>query len=105
MVNELLNSLIKKMYYCMVNFYCILINSFKDEFFDDDYIICGILRYVFCGVEFILELLEDSYYGFDFVYMIELICCLFEEYNGGFFEIEECFCNYLFKNILDMIDE
>ena len=94
-VNELLNSLTKKMYHRMANLYRTLINSPKDESFDDDYIIRGTLRYVFCGVESILELPEDSYYGSDFAYMIELICCLLEEYNGGLPEIEECSCNYL----------
>lgn len=83
-VNELLNSLTKKMYHRMANLYRTLINSPKDESFDDDYIIRGTLRYVFCGVESILELPEDSYYGSDFAYMIELICCLLEEYNGDF---------------------
>lgn len=64
------------------------------------------LRYVFCGVESILELPEDSYYGSDFAYMIELICCcLLEEYNGGLPEIEECSCNYSPKNTSDMTDE
>jgi hypothetical protein len=76
-VNELLNSLTKKMYHRMANLYRTLINSPKDESFDDDYIIRGTLRYVFCGVESILELPEDSYYGSDFAYMIELICCCF----------------------------
>lgn len=94
-VNELLNSLTKKMYHRMANLYRTLINSPKDESFDDDYVICGTLRYVFCGVESILKLPEDSYYGSDFAYMIELICCcLLEEYNGGLPEIEECSCNY-----------
>ena len=105
-VNELLNSLTKKMYHRMANLYRTLINSPKDESFDDDYIIRGTLRYVFCGVESILELPEDSYYGSDFAYMIELICCcLLEEYNGGLPEIEECSCNYSSKNTSDMTDE
>ena len=105
-VNELLNSLTKKMYHRMANLYRTLINSPKDESFDDDYVICGTLRYVFCGVESILKLPEDSYYGSDFAYMIELICCcLLEEYNGGLPEIEECSCNYSPKNTSDMTDE
>lgn len=40
-VNELLNSLTKKMYHRMANLYRTLINSPKDESFDDDYIIRG----------------------------------------------------------------
>lgn len=84
-VNELLNSLTKKMYHRMANLYRTLIDSSKDESFDDDYVIRGTLRYMFCGLESILELPEDSYYGSDFEYMMELICCcLLEECNGDF---------------------
>ena len=105
-VNELLNNLTKKMYHRMANLYRTLIDSPKDKSFDDDYVIRGTLRYVFCGVESILELPEDSYYGSDFAYMMELICCcLLEEYNGGLPEIEECSCNYSPKNTSDMTDE
>ena len=98
-INELLNSLTKKMYHRMANLYRTLIDSPKDKSFDDDYVIRGTLRYVFCGVESILELPEDSYYGSDFAYMIELICCLLEDCNGGLPEIEECSCNYSPKTL------
>lgn len=105
-VNELLNSLTKKMYHRMANLYRTLIDSPKDKSFDDDYVIRGTLRYMFCGLESILELPEDSYYGSDFAYMMELICCcLLEECNGGLPEIEECFCNYSPQSTSDMTDE
>lgn len=105
-VNELLNSLTKKMYHRMANLYRTLIDSSKDESFDDDYVIRGTLRYMFCGLESILELPEDSYYGSDFEYMMELICCcLLEECNGGLSEIEECSCNYSPQSTSDMTDE
>ena len=104
-VNELLNSLTKKMYHRMANLYRTLIDSPKDESFDDDYVIRGTLRYVFCGLESILKLPEDSYYGSDFAYMMELICCLLEKCNGGLPEVEECSCNYSPKNTSNMTDE
>ena len=78
-VNELLNSLTKKMYHRMANLYRTLIDSPKDESFDD--------------------------YGSDFAYMIELIYYLLEDYNGGLPEIEECSCNYSPKNTSDMTDD
>ena len=105
-VNELLNSLTKKMYHRMANLYRTLIDSSKDDSFDDDFVIRGTLRYMFCGLESILELPEDSYYGSDFEYMMELICCcLLEECNGGLSEIEECSCNYSPQSTSDMTDE
>jgi hypothetical protein len=89
-----------------VHLYRTLIDSSKDESFDDDYVIRGTLRYMFCGLESILELPEDSYYGSDFEYMMELICCcLLEECNGGLSEIEECSCNYSPQSTSDMTDE
>ena len=83
-VNELLNSLTKKMYHRMANLYRTLIDSPKDKSFDDDYVIRGTLRYMFCGLESILELPEDSYYGSDFAYMMELICCCLLDPNISF---------------------
>lgn len=88
-VNELLNSLTKKMYHRMANLYRQLIDSPKDKSFDDDYVIRGTLKYEYCGLESILELPEDSYYGSDFAYIMELICCLLEECTGGIPEIED----------------
>lgn len=104
-VNELLDNLTKKMYHRMANLYRTLIDSPKDKSFDDDYVIRGTLKYEYCGLESILELPEDSYYGSDFAYMMELICCLLEECAGGHPEIEECSCNYSPQNTSDMTDE
>ena len=80
-VNELLNSLTKKMYHRMANLYRTLINSPKDESFDDDYVVSGTLKYVYNDEDSILILSEDGYYGSDFAYMIELIYYLLEDYN------------------------
>lgn len=104
-VNELLNSLTKKMYHRMANLYRTLINSPKDESFDDDYVVSGTLKYVYNDEDSILILPEDGYYGSDFAYMIELIYYLLEDYNGGVPEIEECSCNYSPKHTSDMTDE
>ena len=104
-VNELLNSLTKKMYHRMANLYRTLIDSPKDKSFDDDYVVSGTLKYVHNDEDSILILPEDGYYGSDFAYMIELIYHLLEDYNGGLPEIEECSCNYLSKNTSDMTDE
>lgn len=104
-VNELLNSLTKKMYHRMANLYRTLINSPKDKSFDDDYVVSGTLKYVYNDEDSILNLPEDSYYGSDFAYMIELIYHLLEDYNGGLPEIEECSCNYSPQNTSDMTDE
>ena len=104
-VNELLNSLTKKMYHRMANLYRTLIDSPKDESFDDDYVVSGTLKYVYNDEDSILILPEDGYYGSDFAYMIELIYYLLEDYNGGLPEIEECSCNYSPKNTSDMTDE
>ena len=104
-VNELLNSLTKKMYHRMANLYRTLIDSPKDKSFDDDYVVSGTLKYVHNDEDSILILPEDGYYGSDFAYMIELIYHLLEDYNGGLPEIEECSCNYLSQNTSDMTDE
>ena len=104
-VNELLDSLTKKMYHRMANFYRTLIDSPKDKSFDDDYVVSGTLKYVYNDEDSILILPEDGYYGSDFAYMIELIYYLFEDYNGGVPEIEECSCNYSPQNTSDMTDE
>ena len=104
-VNELLNSLTKKMYHRMANLYRTLIDSPKDESFDDDYVVSGTLKYVYNDEDSILILSEDGYYCSDFAYMIELIYYLLEDYNGGLPEIEECSCNYSPKNTSDMTDE
>lgn len=72
-VNELLNSLTKKMYHRMANLYRTLIDSPKDKSFDDDYVVSGTLKYVHNDEDSILILPEDGYYGSDFAYMIELI--------------------------------
>lgn len=104
-VNELLNSLTKKMYHRMANLYRTLINSPKDKSFDDDYVVSGTLKYVYNDEDSILNLPEDGYYGSDFAYMIELIYYLLEDYNGGVPEIEECSCNYSPKNTSDMTYE
>lgn len=104
-VNELLDSLTKKMYHRMANLYRTLIDSPKDESFDDDYVVSGTLKYVYNDEDSILILPEDGHYGSDFAYMIELIYYLLEDYNGGVPEIEECSCNYSPKNTSDMTDE
>lgn len=104
-VNELLNSLTKKMYHRMANLYRTLIDSPKDESFDDDYVVSGTLKYVYNDEDSILILPEDGHYGSDFAYMIELIYHLLEDYNGGLPEIEECSCNYSPQNTSDMTDE
>ena len=104
-VNELLNNLTKKMYHRMANLYRTLIDSPKDESFDDDYVVSGTLKYVYNDEDSILNLPEDSYYSSDFAYMIELIYYLLEDYNRGLPEIEECSCNYSPKNTSDMTDE
>lgn len=104
-VNELLDSLTKKMYHRMANLYRTLIDSPKDESFDDDYVVSGTLKYVYNDEDSILILPEDGHYGSDFAYMIELIYYLLEDYNGGLPEIEECSCNYSPKNTSDMTDE
>ena len=104
-VNELLNSLTKKMYHRMANLYRTLIDSPKDKSFDDDYVVSGTLKYVYNDEDSILNLSEDSYYGSDFAYMIELIYHLLEDYNRGLPEIEECSCNYSPKHTSDMTDE
>ena len=104
-VNELLDSLTKKMYHRMANLYRTLIDSPKDKSFDDDYVVSGTLKYVYNDEDSILILPEDGYYGSDFAYMIELIYYLFEDYNGGVPEIEECSCNYSPQNTSDMTDE
>ena len=104
-VNELLYSLTKKMYHRVANLYRTLIDSPKDESFDDDYVISGTLKYSYNGLESILELPEDSYYGSDFAYILELICCLLEKCSGERSEIEECYCNYSPKHTSDMTDE
>ena len=69
-VNELLDNLTKKMYHRMANLYRTLIDSPKDKSFDDDYVIRGTLKYEYCGLESILELTEDSYFGFFFVFFL-----------------------------------
>lgn len=104
-VNELLDSLTKKMYHRMANLYRTLIDSPKDESFDDDYVVSGTLKYVYNDEDSILILPEDGHYGSDFAYMIELIYHLLEDYNGGLPEIEECSCNYSPQNTSDMTDE
>ena len=104
-VNELLDSLTKKMYHRMANLYRTLIDSSKDKSFDDDYVVSGTLKYVYNDEDSILILPEDGYYGSDFAYMIELIYYLLEDYNGGVPEIEECSCNYSPQNTSDMTDE
>ena len=92
-VNKLLNSLTKKMYRRMANLYRALIDSPKDKSFDDDYVVRGTLKYVYGEEEYsILILPEDSFYGSDFAYMIELIYLLNEDFCLGIPEIEECSC-------------
>ena len=86
-VNELLNNLTKKMYHRMANLYRTLIDSPKDEAFDDDYVVRGTLKYVYGEEEYsILKLPEDSFYG-------------------GIPEIEECSICYLPQHTSDMTDE
>lgn len=105
-VNELLNNLTKKMYHRMANLYRTLIDSSKDEAFDDDYVVRGTLKYVYGEEEYsILKLPEDSFYGSDFAYMIELIYLLNEDFCGGIPEIEECSICYLPQHTSDMTDE
>ena len=105
-VNELLNNLTKKMYHRMANLYRTLIDSPKDEAFDDDYVVRGTLKYVYGEEEYsILKLPEDSFYGSDFAYMIELIYLLNEDFCGGIPEIEECSICYLPQHTSDMTDE
>lgn len=104
-VNGLLNSLTKKMYHRMANLYRTLIDSPKDETFDDDYVVRGALKYVYDEEEHsILKLPEDSFYGSDFAYMIELIYLLNEDYCGGISEIEECSISYSPQYTSDMTD-
>lgn len=98
-VNQLLDRLTKKMYHRMANLYRILIDSPKDTSFDDDYVIRGTLKYVYNGEDSILELPEDSYYGSDFAYMIELIYDLLEEGYDGLAEIEEYARDYSPRDI------
>lgn len=105
-VNKLLNSLTKKMYRRMANLYRALIDSPKDKSFDDDYVVRGTLKYVYGEEEYsILILPEDSFYGSDFAYMIELIYLLNEDFCLGIPEIEECSISYLSQHTSDMTDK
>lgn len=104
-VNQLLYGLTKKMYHRMASLYRILIDSPKDKSFDDDYVIRGTLKYVYNGEDSILGLPEDSYYGSDFAYMIELIYNLLEYGYDGLAEIEEYSRDYSSQSTVDMTDE
>lgn len=104
-VNALLYSLTKKMYQRTADFYRTLLKYGKDETFDDDYYVEGSLQYSYNGEDSILYLEEDSYYGSDFNYMIELIDTLTEQERSKFHEIKSVSIVYRPEHTPDWTDE
>ena len=89
-VNTLLDKLTKQMYKRTTSLYRSFLASCRDNDFDDDYEVEGVLT---CNLDYdcnekendtVLTFDNDDFYGSDFSYMIPLVAYMEEEKHGGF---------------------
>ena len=102
-LNDLLHHLDKEMRRRTVELYRFLLRMDKDAAFDDDYKVEGELCYSFNGEKSILKLEDDTYYGSDFTYMIDLVDAYV--YETSYHYIEQCHISYNPRHTPEVTDE
>ena len=111
-VNSLLDKLTKQMYKRTTSLYRSFLASCRDNDFDDDYEVEGVLT---CNLDYdcneeendtVLTFDNDDFYGSDFSYMIPLVSYMEEEMHGSFGkEINSCHVYHKEDNTPNMTDE